>query len=54
MPPSEVQEMDIADRRYVVWVDRAADAGVGGHAFVFLAWSTAAEAERDFRRQLPV
>jgi hypothetical protein len=52
-PPSEVEEMDLADRRYVVWVDRAADGEAGGHAFVFLAWSMAAEAERDFRRQLP-
>jgi hypothetical protein len=53
MPPGEVQELDLVDRRYVVWVDREADGRTGGHAFVFFAYSVAAEAERDFRRQLP-
>jgi hypothetical protein len=34
-------------------VDRVIDGNPRGHAFVFLSYSVAAEAERDFRRQLP-
>ncbi|MGH2635164.1 MAG: hypothetical protein ACRDHU_03345 [Actinomycetota bacterium] len=41
--------MDVA----VIDNDREREGRPGGHAFVFLAWSVAAEAERDFRRQLP-
>jgi hypothetical protein len=52
--PNEVEEVDArGERRYVVWLDRDVQGRAGGHAFVFLAWSVAAEAERDFRRQLP-
>jgi hypothetical protein len=53
-PPSEVEELDARDRRYVVWLDREVEGRRGGHAFAFLAWSVAAEAERDFRRNLNV
>ena len=52
-PPSEIQELDQPDRRYVVWVDRTAPDGSGGHIFVFRAWSVAYEAKRDFERSLP-
>jgi hypothetical protein len=51
-PATEVEELDRRDRRYIVWVDHAIGDRAGGHAFAFLAWSVAAEAERDFRRQL--
>jgi hypothetical protein len=52
-PPSEVEEMDLVGRRYLVWLDREFQGRKGGHAFAFLAWSVAAEAARDFRRNLP-
>lgn len=52
-PPTEVEELDLRDRKYIVWVDHEVGGRTGGHAFAFLAWSVAAEAERDFRRQLP-
>ena len=52
-PPTEVEELDIRDRKYLVWVDHTTSGAAGGHAFVFLAWTVAAEAERDFRRLLP-
>jgi hypothetical protein len=51
-PPTEVEEMDQRDRQYVVWLDRNATAGRGGHVFVFHAWSVAEEARRDFERNL--
>lgn len=51
---TEVEELDAPTQRYVVWVERAIDGDPRGHAFVFLSYSVAAEAERDFRRQLPV
>ena len=51
-PPSELEELDVKDRRYVVWVDREVEGRKGGHAFAFLAWSVAAEAQRDFERNL--
>jgi hypothetical protein len=51
-PPTEVEEMDQRDRQYVVWLDRNAPAGRGGHVFVFHAWSVAEEARRDFERNL--
>jgi hypothetical protein len=51
-PMSEVEELDAPRRPYVVWVDRTADEGERGHAFVFPSYTVAAEAERDFRRQL--
>jgi len=50
---TEVEELDAPMQRYVVWVDRVIDGNPRGHAFVFLSYSVAAEAERDFRRQLP-
>lgn len=50
---TEVEELDAPMQRYVVWVDRVIDGTPRGHAFVFLSYSVAAEAERDFRRQLP-
>jgi hypothetical protein len=53
-PPSEVEEMDMVGRRFLVWLDREIEGRKGGHAFAFLAWSVAAEAERDFRRNLPL
>jgi hypothetical protein len=46
---TEVEELDAPDARYVVWLD--GDDG-RGHPFVFLSYTAAAEAERDFRRQL--
>src|SRR5262245_16574586 len=51
-PPTEIQELDQPDRRYVVWVDRSAKEGQGGHIFVFRAWSVAEEAKRDFERSM--
>jgi hypothetical protein len=51
-PPTEVEEMDQRDRQYVVWLDRNATAGRGGHVFVFHAWSVAEEARRDFERNM--
>ncbi|MGH2488582.1 MAG: hypothetical protein ACRDFR_03060 [Candidatus Limnocylindria bacterium] len=51
-PPTELQEMDQPDRLYVVWLDRRAMGGPGGHVFVFHAWSVADEARRDFERNL--
>jgi len=51
-PPTEVEEMDQRDRQYVVWLDRNATGGPGGHVFVFHAWSVAEEARRDFKRNL--
>jgi hypothetical protein len=51
-PPTEVEEMDQPDRQYVVWLDRQAMGGSGGHVFVFHAWSVADEARRDFERNL--
>jgi hypothetical protein len=51
-PMTEVEELDARRRPYVVWVDRKADEGERGHAFVFPSYTVAAEAERDFRRQL--
>jgi len=51
-PPTEVEEMDQHDRQYVVWLDRNATVGRGGHVFVFHAWSVAEEARRDFERNL--
>lgn len=51
-PPTELQELDQLDRRYVVWVDRTATEGAGGHIFVFRAWSVADEAKRDFERSM--
>jgi hypothetical protein len=51
-PMTEIEELDAPRRPYVVWVDRKADEGERGHAFVFPAYTAAAEAERDFRRQL--
>ena len=51
-PPTEVEEMDQPDRQYVVWLDRQAKGGSGGHVFVFHAWSVADEARRDFERNL--
>jgi hypothetical protein len=51
-PMTEVEELDAPRRPYVVWVDRKADEGERGHAFVFPSYTVAAEAERDFRRQL--
>jgi hypothetical protein len=51
-PPTEVEEMDQRDRQYVVWLDRNASGGPGGHVFVFHAWSVAEEARRDFERNL--
>jgi hypothetical protein len=53
-PPSEVEEMDMVGRRFLVWLDREIEGRKGGHAFAFLAWSVAAEAVRDFRRNLPL
>jgi hypothetical protein len=50
--PTEVQELDQPDRRYVVWLDRTAEDVAGGHIFVFRAWSVADEAKRDFERSL--
>ena len=50
--PTEVEEMDQRDRQYVVWLDRNATAGRGGHVFVFHAWSVAEEARRDFERNV--
>jgi hypothetical protein len=50
---TEVEELDAATQRYVVWVERVIDGNPRGHAFVFLSYGVAAEAERDFRRQLP-
>jgi hypothetical protein len=50
---TEVEELDAPTQRYVVWVERVIDGRPRGHAFVFLSYSVAAEAERDFRRQLP-
>ena len=50
---TEVEELDAPTQRYVVWVDRVIEGNPRGHAFVFLSYSVAAEAERDFRRQLP-
>jgi hypothetical protein len=52
-PPSEVQELDLPDRQYLVWVDRTAPDGSGGHVFAFRAWSVANEAKRDFERSAP-
>jgi hypothetical protein len=49
---TEVQELDAPTQRYVVWVDPVIDGQARGHAFVFLSYSVAAEAERDLRRQL--
>ena len=51
--PTEVEELDLRDRRYIVWVDHEVAGATGGHAFAFLAYTVAAEAERDFRRHLP-
>ena len=53
-PLTEVEELDTAPQRYLVWLDREIDGKPQSHAFVFLSYSVAAEAERDFRRQLPV
>ena len=50
---TEMEELDAPTQRYVVWVDRVIDGNPRGHALVFLSYSVAAEAERDFRRQLP-
>ena len=50
---TEVEGLDAPTQRYVVWVDRVIDGNARGHAFVFLSYSVAAEAQRDFRRQLP-
>lgn len=50
---TEVEELDAPTQRYVVWVERMIDGVPRGHAFVFLSYSVAAEAERDFRRQIP-
>jgi len=50
---TEMEELDAPTQRYVVWVDRVIDGNPRGHAFVFLSYRVAAEAERDFRRQLP-
>jgi hypothetical protein len=51
-PPTEIEEMDQLDRLYMLWVDRQAVGGPGGHVFVFHAWSVADEARRDFERNL--
>jgi hypothetical protein len=51
-PMTELEELDAPRRPYVVWVDRKADVGERGHVFVFPSYTVAAEAERDFRRQL--
>jgi len=51
-PPTEVEELDEPDRQYVVWVDRRASDGSGGHVFVFGAFSVADEAMRDFERSI--
>ena len=50
---TELEELDAPTQRYVVWVDRVIDGQPRGHAFVFLSYSAASEAERDLRRQLP-
>jgi hypothetical protein len=52
-PLTEVEELDAQPQRYLVWLDREIDGRSQGHAFVFLSYGVAAEAERDFRRQLP-
>lgn len=52
-PLSEVEELDAPVQTYLVYVDRVVDGHASGHAFVFLSYSVAAEAERDFRRQIP-
>jgi hypothetical protein len=51
-PLTEIEELDAPPQRYAVWVDRVIDGRSRGHTFVFLSFSLAAEAERDFRRQL--
>jgi hypothetical protein len=48
-PMTEVEELDAPRANYVVWLD--GDEG-RGHPFVFPSYNAAAEAERDFRRQL--
>lgn len=52
-PLSEVEELDANVQPYLVYVDREIEGQASGHVFVFLSYSVAAEAERDFRRQLP-
>jgi len=52
-PLTEVEELDAPPQRYLVWVDRELDGRSEGHAFVFLSYGVAAEAERDIRRQIP-
>ena len=52
-PLSEVEELDAPVQTYLVYVDRVVDGQASGHVFVFLSYSVAAEAERDFRRQIP-
>jgi hypothetical protein len=52
-PLTEVEELDAAPQRYLLWLDREIDGRSQSHAFVFLSYNVAAEAERDFRRQLP-
>ncbi|HEX6331556.1 MAG TPA: hypothetical protein VF129_09770 [Actinomycetota bacterium] len=52
-PPTELEELDGPERRYLVWVDRQMGEEEAAHAFAFLSWGPAAEAERQFRGQLP-
>jgi hypothetical protein len=52
-PLSEVEELDAPAQRYLVWLDREIDGRSEGHAFVFLSYVVAAEAERDLQRQIP-
>jgi hypothetical protein len=52
-PLTEVEELDAPPQRYLVWLDREIDGRSQGPAFLFLSYGVAAEAERDFRRQLP-
>jgi hypothetical protein len=51
-PMTELEELDAPRRPCVLWVDRQIDGRPRGHVFVFPSYVSAAETERDFRRQL--